>query len=882
MTINILKKLAFFVSLLTIFMVLIVLGAYLFSAPQVPAIDSLKNVKFQTPMRIYTADEKLIGEFGDVRRIPVDLEQVPPDFINALIATEDQRFFEHGGVDIQGLLRVIKVALFSGEFSEGASTLTMQTARNMFLTRDQRLQRKLVEMFLAIKMEEELSKEEILEIYVNKVHFSHRAYGLGAAAQVYYGKELTELTLPQAAMMAGLLKGESAYNPISNPERAFQRRNLVLSRMVEQDYINQAAYEEAIATPLTAEKHTADLDLEAPFVAEMARIDVINQFGRDIAYNQGLIVKTTIDSKQQKIANEALRQGLLEYDRRHGYKGPELILEDFNANDTEALLTLLNSTPTVGPLKPAIVLDVAEQSIEVLTQDNQMITIQWPGLEWAAKFISDSRIGNKPEKAADIVSKGSVIRVLKASEDQWHLSQIPEASAGFVALSPHNGSITALVGGFDFSSNKFNLVTQARRQPGSNIKPFIYAAAFSKGFTAASLVNDAPYVRINESIDEVWRPQNDNLKYNGPTRLRVGLKRSINTISTRLIDAIGADYTEQFLVKIGLPDEHMDPYQSLALGTASFTPLEMASAYAVLANGGYQVDPYYIQEISSSVGDILYQASPMLVCDECQQMRIENQIREQKYSPEIRNEPALPMPEDRIAKQVIDPRDAFIIYDMMKDVIHSGTATTQLARRNSSLLKRNDLAGKTGTANDYKDAWFSGFNRETVASAWVGFSDHRRSLGQYEYGGRAALPIWATFMEQVLDGTPSKEMIQPPGVVSTRIDPETGKLAALGQTNGIFEFFRDDTVPTEVAEPEQEDFNTIYNTRQQEVLPDELFDDELMRLLDETSEQDTTDGNSTTETPEKPLENQLDEEFNQSLDNKDNEEEEATDPDSIF
>jgi len=349
-----------------------------------------------------------------------------------------------------------------------------------------------------------------------------------------------------------------------------------------------------------------------------------------------------------------------------------------------------------------------------------------------------------------------------------------------------------------------------------------------------------------------------------------------------LIDAIGADYTEQFLVKIGLPDEHMDPYQSLALGTASFTPLEMASAYAVLANGGYQVDPYYIQEISSSVGDILYQASPMLVCDECQQMRIENQIREQKYSPEIRNEPALPMPEDRIAKQVIDPRDAFIIYDMMKDVIHSGTATTQLARRNSSLLKRNDLAGKTGTANDYKDAWFSGFNRETVASAWVGFSDHRRSLGQYEYGGRAALPIWATFMEQVLDGTPSKEMIQPPGVVSTRIDPETGKLAALGQTNGIFEFFRDDTVPTEVAEPEQEDFNTIYNTRQQEVLPDELFDDELMRLLDETSEQDTTDGNSTTETPEKPLENQLDEEFNQSLDNKDNEEEEATDPDSIF
>lgn len=880
MTINILKKLAFFVSLLTIFMVLIVLGAYLFAAPQVPAIDSLKNVKFQTPMRIYTADGKLIGEFGDVRRIPVELEQVPQDFINALVATEDQRFFEHGGVDIQGLLRVIKVALFSGEFSEGASTLTMQTARNMFLTRDQRLQRKLVEMFLAIKMEDELSKEEILEIYVNKVHFSHRAYGLGAAAQVYYGKDLTELTLPQAAMMAGLLKGESAYNPISNPERAFQRRNLVLSRMVEQNYIDQAEYEEAVASPLSAQKHTADLDLEAPYVAEMARLDVIDKFGRDVAYNQGLIVQTTIDSEQQKAAVKALREGLLEYDRRHGYKGPELILEEFNANDREGLLTLLDSTPTIGPLLPAVVLNVGEKSIEVLSKENQVLTIEWPGLEWAAKFISDSRIGNKPEKASDIVSAGSIIRILRVAEDQWHLSQIPEVSAGFVALSPHDGSITALVGGFDFASNKFNLVTQARRQPGSNIKPFIYAAAFSKGFTAASLVNDAPFVRVNESIDEVWRPQNDNLKYNGPTRLRVGLKRSINTISTRLIDSIGADYAEQFLVNLGLPDEHMDPYQSLALGTASFTPLEMASAYAVLANGGYQVEPYYIKEISSSVGDILYEASPMLVCDECEQVRIENQIREQKYSPEIRNEPALPMPEDRIAKQVVDPRDAFIIYDMMKDVIHSGTATTQLARRNSSLLKRNDLAGKTGTANDYKDAWFSGFNRDLVASAWVGFSDHRRSLGQYEYGGRAALPIWATFMEKVLEGTPSKEMIQPPGVVSTKIDPETGKLATLGQTNAIFEYFRDDNVPTEVAQQDQEDFNTIYNTQQQEEPVDQLFDDELIRLLEESP----TDNETMDETSREALEKQLDEELKQLQNQSDQEEEqdESTDPGSIF
>lgn len=820
MAINILKKLTFFVSLLTIFMVLIVLGAYLFAGPQVPAIDSLKNVQFQTPMRIYTADQKLIGEFGDVRRFPVELEQVPADFVNALVATEDKRYFEHDGVDIQGLLRIFKVAIASGEFSEGASTLTMQTARNMFLNRDRRLQRKLIEMFLALRMEQELSKQEILELYINKVHFSHRAYGLGAAAQVYYGKDLTELTLPESAMMAGLLKGESRYNPVSNPERAMNRRNLVLSRMLAEQYISQEQYDQAINTPLSAQKHSANLDLEAPYVAEMVRLEVINRFGRERAYTQGMIITTTLDSRQQIAANQALEEGLLDYDRRHGYKGAELVLENFQAHDHEQLATVLKDTPTVGALQPAIVLSVEEQSITVLNKDKQVITIGWDGLKWAAKFISDSRIGVKPKTAAEIVTAGSLIRIIPI-KDQWQLSQIPEASAGFVAISPSDGSITALVGGFDYSSNKFNLVTQARRQPGSNIKPFIYAAAFAKGFTPSSLVNDAPYVKVNEEIDEVWRPQNDNLKYNGPTRLRIALKKSINTISTRLIDSIGADFAEQFLVKVGLPDEHMDPYQSLALGTASFTPLEMATAYAVLANGGYQVEPYFIKSITSTFGDILYQAQPKVVCDECEQLKIELELIDRKYSPEIRNYPELPIPEDRIAHQVIDPRDAFIIYDMMKDVIHSGTATTQLIRRNSFLLKRNDLAGKTGTANDYKDAWFSGFNSELVGSAWMGFSDHRRSLGRFEYGGKAALPIWASFMEQVLKGVPEREIVQPPGVVSTKIDPQSGQLAALGQTNAIFEFFRDDNVPQQVAENSNEFIDIYNNTHSSSPLSDD-------------------------------------------------------------
>ncbi len=818
--INILKKLAFFVSLLTIFGVMIVLGAYLFSAPQIPAIDSLKNVQLQTPMRIFTQDKKLIGEFGDVRRMPISLEQVPKNFINALIATEDQRFLEHSGVDIKGIMRVLKVAATTGEATEGASTLTMQTARNMFLTREKSLKRKLVEMFLAIRMEQELSKDEILELYTNKVHFSHRAYGLGAAAQVYYGKDVTELDLPQAAMMAGLLKGESAYNPISNPERAIKRRNLVLNRMLSEGYITQEEFAEAVETPLTAKKHTADLDLEAPYVAEMVRLDILERFGREQAYTEGLEIYTTLDSKQQIAANKALRKGLLAYDRRHGYKGPELLIEDFNPEDKEALTTLLESTPTIGGLEPAIVIKVDEQSIEVLNKNLQIINIDWEGLKWAAKFISDTRIGPSPKKASKVATVGSLIRILDAgpkldkkgeivAEHQWQLSQIPEAVSGFVALEPKDGAITALVGGFDYLSNKFNLVTQARRQPGSNIKPFIYAAAFNKGFTPASLVNDAPFIKVNDEIDEVWRPQNDNLKYNGPTRLRIGLKKSINTISTRLIDAIGADYAEEYLVKIGLPDEHMDPYQSLALGTASFTPLEMAMAYAVLANGGYQVEPYFIDTIQSAEGDILYQATPKTVCHECEQMIINRQLNADKPSPEIRNYPELPVAEEQIAQLVMDPRDAFIVYDMMKDVIKSGTATTTLKRRKSSLLKRNDLAGKTGTANDYKDAWFSGFNDGLVASAWVGFSDHRRSLGKFEYGGKAALPIWAEFMEQVLAGTSERAIIQPPGVVSAKIDPVTGKLAAIGQ-NGIFEYFRDDNVPTEVAEVET-DYDAIYD-----------------------------------------------------------------------
>ncbi len=817
------RKALYIVTLLTIAGVMGFLALYLYVGPQLPDVESLREIQLQTPMRIYSADGKLINEFGDVHRIPVTLDEVPKDFINALIATEDQRFYEHSGVDFKGVMRAALNLLTTGRKSQGASTITMLVARNVFLSREKTFTRKIVEMFLAWKIENELSKDEILELFINKAHFSHRAYGLGAAAQVYYGTTLDQLTLAQLATLAGIPKGESKFNPISYPSNALRRRNHVLGRMLTEGYIDRPTFEVAVEAPITAIKHGTDIEVMAPYLAEMVRLNMIARFGKDVAYNSGLRVVTTVDSRLQTAANLALREGLMEYDRRHGYRGPEQNIEDFADRPAEEINELLEAIPDIGDLTSALVIAVADQSATIHLQNGSEAELGWDGIRWAGKFLSDNRIGNAPKTAGEVLQPGDVIRVMQGAEGEWRLSQVPEAVAGLVALKPDNGAIVSLVGGFDYNHSKYNLVTQARRQPGSNIKPFIYSAALEKGYTAASVVNDAPFVQVNEAIDEIWRPKNDSGKYKGPTRLRVALRNSTNSISVRLVQAITPRFTRDYLTRFGFSKAHMDAVPSLALGTSGFTPLEVALAYAILANGGYQVKPWYIDRVETAEGDVLFEAEPVQVCEACENYLLAREIlaendlslRDEAIDPAqaIRNCPEMPVPEEKVAQRVIEERNAYIISDMLADVIHKGTATGTLARAKSPLLARQDLAGKTGTTNEAKDAWFSGYNSDFVATTWVGFSDHRRSLGSREYGGKASLPIWMRFMEVALDGKPEHKMPLPPGIVSTRIDPRSGKLAPPGMEGAEFEVFRSDYLPRDFADPDPLD---IFNTAGQE------------------------------------------------------------------
>ncbi len=812
-------------------------GLYLFLGPNLPNVESIRDIRLQTPMTVHSSDGQLIAEFGDKRRIPITLSEVPQDFINALIATEDKRFYEHSGVDFMGVLRAFVNNITTGSRSQGASTITQLVARNVYLNRKKTFIRKFREMFLAWKIESEISKEEILELFLNKAHFSHRAYGLGAAAQVYYGKELSELTLPQLAVLAGIPKGESVFNPISNPEKALTRRNHVLGRMLAEGYITQEAYGEAIIAPISSEKHGAEISVSAPYLAEMVRREIIDRFGREAAYSNGYKVFTTIDSKLQDAAQSALRESLLEYDKRHGYRGPEQKLPDFAEKSIQQQTEYLKSLPDAANLLPALVVSLEEQSAQVITEDNQTYLLDWTALEWAAPFIDPSTKGKKPKTAAEILAPGDVVRILLDADGKAHLSQIPDVSSGFIALKPQDGAITALVGGFDFSLNQFNMVTQARRQPGSNIKPFIYSAALEKGFTAASMLNDAPFVKEDITAEDFWRPKNDSGRYKGLTRLRDALRFSNNSISVRLINAISPQYAEDYLKQLGFPDEFMEPYAALALGSASFTPIEVVTGYAAFANGGYQIKPYFIERIESATEEILYAAEPTQVCKPCEKIleQSSQEIAEAssqnisvgaEQSGEIPSlvldpntpliaEPLLPIDEEKMAPRIIEERNVYIMNSIMKDVIHRGTAWRTLYNAQSPLLKRNDIGGKTGTTNDAKDAWFSGFNRDYVATAWVGFADYSQSLGNREYGGKAALPIWQKFMEVALAKKPEHDMPQPEGIVMARIDPETGKLASSNTEKAIFEIFRNEMVP------EKEPENTISNEAENKL--EEIF-----------------------------------------------------------
>lgn len=722
-------------------------GLYLYFSPTLPDVETLKEVKFQTPLKVLSKDQKLIAEFGEKRRTPIVFSDIPSQFVQALQAAEDSRYFEHNGVDIKGLARAVVQLATTGKKQGGGSTITMQVAKNFFLTREKSFSRKFSEILLALKIENSLSKEEIFELYINKIYLGHRSYGIQAAAYVYYGKDINDITLAQLAMIAGLPKAPSAYNPITNPSRAIERRNWIIGRMLHLGYINQATHNHASKQPVTAYYHTADIELYAPYIAEMVRKQLYKQYGEHV-YTDGLTVTTTIDSKMQTSANKAVQNGLLAYVKRHGYRGPEKNVDITALNSTDQL-KLLKTVTTHADLEPALVLAVSNKEAQVLRKNGETVTLAWQGLSWARRFKSVNSMGPKPKSAADILKPGDLIRVKpaldKEQQQYWELSQIPKVQGAMVAMAPNNGAVLSLVGGFSFSHNKFNRATQALRQPGSNLKPFIYGAALESGYTAATTINDAPIVLQGASLQANWRPENSSRKFYGPTRLRVGLYKSRNLVSIRLLRAIGIDNALDYLARFGFNREQLPQNLSLSLGAADITPIDLIGGYGPFANGGYRIDTFFIDNITNQDGDIVFQEKPRTV------------IAENK-----------PLPEHYIqAPRVIDARDGYVIYSILKDVIRRGTATK------ARVLKRADMAGKTGTTNLQRDAWFTGFNSEIVATAWVGY-DNPAPLGKREFGGTAALPIWIDFMKETLAGKPEAPLKRPAGLVDVRVNPKTG------------------------------------------------------------------------------------------------------------
>lgn len=795
-------------------------GVYYYFSPELPDVESLREVEFQTPLRVYSTDNKLIAEFGEKKRAPISFDQIPDTFIQALQAAEDARFFEHFGIDIKGLSRAAFQLASTGRIQSGGSTITMQVAKNFFLTREQTFRRKFIEILLALEIERELSKQEIMELYINQIYLGHRAYGIQAAANTYYGKNIDELNLSQYAMIAGLPKAPSAFNPITNPERAMERRDWILGRMLQLGYISQQEHDEAVAAPVTARYHRSDIELDAPYIAEMVRQQLYEQYGEDL-YTDGYRVWTTVHSRMQTEATSALRRGLLDYTDDHGYRGAEARIEIENLNPDDQLSALRQHTAYAG-LEPALVLEVDSKGARLLRTDGSESLLEWEGIKWARPYRSVHWTGPAPKRPGDVLDAGDVIRVMLDEEGKLRLTQMPRVQGALVALNPQDGAIRALAGGFSFYHNKFNRVTQAYRQPGSNIKPFLYVGALENGFTPASIINDAPVVFHDVSLEGAWRPENSNGKFNGPTRLREALYRSRNLVSIRLMRALGIEQSRDFMLKFGFEPDKFPANLSLSLGSASATPLQVARGYATLANGGFLVDPYLIARIENAEGKVLLQANPLHACPECAPEisatnananaapdssdslanADDNEATDAAPS-DYRSQVAL-LPPDQItstplaAPRVLTPRNAFLIYDVLRDVITRGTG------RRAHVLKRADLAGKTGTTNEQKDVWFSGFSPDLVATTWVGF-DQPASLGRSEYGSTRALPIWIDFMEESLQELPDNPPKVPPGIVRVRIDPASGKRAYSGQKNAISEYFRSEDVPRETARsPEQQ------------------------------------------------------------------------------
>ena len=869
-------------------------GIYFYIKPNLPSVTVLKDVRLQTPMQIYTHDGKLISQYGVKRRIPVKLEEVPEQLIHAILATEDSRFFEHHGIDPIGIARVALSLIITGEKRQGASTLTMQLARGFFLSREKTYIRKVKEIFIAWHMEQELSKEEILELYLNKVELGHRSFGFGAAAQVYYGKSLNELTLAQLATIAGLPKAPSALNPITDPEASAGRRRVVLLRMLDEEYITRAEFDSASTAAITARKHGAEIEVDAPYLADIIYNEMVDIYGKDEAETGGYQVYATAGSDLQLAAQRAVVRNLHDYDERHGYKGPlgylwgapspdsqdepvpqlslntdisdKLLASDWSERE---MLSALSQVAYIKPLVPAVVLSAAEQSIDVLDVNGEKRTITWEGLDWARRYITDFRQGSEPETASDVTQPGAVIYV-REQDGAWRIAQLPEVSGAFIALNPKNGAVEAVVGGYSFYQSQFNRATQAKRQVGSNIKPFIYSAAIDSGYTLASIINDAPINQWNAATGVAWRPQNSPAEYDGPIRMRKALGKSKNVVSVRLLRGVGLRKAADYLTRFGFDPDDIPLDETVSLGSSSHTPLEVVRGMSVIANGGYLVNPHFIAKVLDEHNQVLWQANPVWACDNCTKAHAPESYPESDSQSDVDNDEVdvealleaqlnkdvllaeSEITEKQSAPQVITAQNAFLVGEMMRTGVRANgnwskkTYWLGTGWRARNILQRTDIAGKTGTTNDSRDTWFSGFQKDIVATAWVGFDNMGRQLGRAtrnqnlinrnpekfnwignaligtEDGAKAAGPAWIRFMEYALAEKPHSPIPVPEKIVRVRIDRTSGKLTRRTDHTTLFEYFLQGTEPTsyvlddEVVDPASQNKTTTPE-------PEEIF-----------------------------------------------------------
>ncbi|HEV7802698.1 MAG TPA: penicillin-binding protein 1A [Burkholderiales bacterium] len=731
--------------------VILVAFAAVIVYPTLPSLEVLTDYQPKIPLRVYSAEGSLLGEFGEERRAFVAISNVPKPMLSAILAAEDERFYHHRGVDYIGVARAALSNFVSGGVRQGASTITMQVARNFFLSKERTLTRKFNEMLLAFKIEASLTKDEILQLYINQIYLGQRAYGFAAASQIYFGKPLEKLSLAEFAMLAGLPKAPSAYNPIANPKRAQLRQHYVLRRMRELAMISDADLAEAEQHAIVVKRGANDFGVHAEHFAEMVRQAVFERY-KDDTYTRGIRIYTTLSARHQEAAYQALRRGVQEYDRRHGYRGPEGYAELPGKLNDEVLEEALQDVTDNDDVIAAVVTDASPKLVKAYRRGGETVEITDEGLRFAARMLGDKVNANQR------IRRGAIVRIQKDDKGRWQITQLPAVESALVSADPRDGAIRALVGGFDFNRNQYNHVTQALRQPGSSFKPFIYSAALEKGFTAATIVNDAPLTFSSaQTGSEPWEPKNYDGKFEGPMRLRTALIKSKNLVSVRILQAISPQYAQDYISKFGFDPKMHPPYLTMALGAGNVTPIQMVQAYSIFANGGYKVPPYFIERVEDNRGNVLLQAKPQRAGDG--------------------------------AERAIDPRNAFIMHSMMRDVVRMGTAARAMK------LGRGDLAGKTGTTNDFIDAWFCGFNPTLVAIAWIGF-DQPQTLGRNETGGTAALPIWMNYMGPVLKGVPEQPFAPPAGVVAMRVSPETGMRISEGE-GGVVDYFYQEFVPPE-------------------------------------------------------------------------------------